>query len=109
MYWSYPVTYRQTFQPVWQTTFQQALALIREAVQGERQDELFYEELIRLAPNHAQRNIITSIRDDERGHNHMFRSIYKELTGQEIGPAPDVPFQKPATQYNYLYTLNQMR
>jgi hypothetical protein len=48
MYWGYPVIYRQTFQPVRQTTFQQALALIREAVQGERNDELFYEELIRL-------------------------------------------------------------
>ncbi|MBD3919332.1 ferritin-like domain-containing protein [Paenibacillus sp. PR3] len=97
MYWGYSTAYRQSFQPIWQTTFQQALAMIRSAVQGERHDELFYEELIRLAPDQMQRNIIASIRDDERGHNQMFRSMYKELTGQEIGPSPEVPFQKPVS------------
>ncbi|PWW04772.1 rubrerythrin [Paenibacillus cellulosilyticus] len=97
MYWGYPVAYRQSFQPVWQTTFQQSLAMIREAVQDERHDELFYEELIRLAPTQAQQEIITSIREDERGHNRMFRSMYKELTGQDIAPPANVPFQKPAS------------
>jgi Uncharacterized conserved protein len=97
MYWVYPTAYRQAFQPLWQTTFQQALAMIREAVQDEAHDEMFYEELIRLAPDQMQRNIIASIRDDERGHNQMFRKIYRDLTGQEIGPAPNVPFNKPVS------------
>lgn len=97
MYWGYPIAYRQSFQPIWQKTFQQALAMIRDAVQDESHDEMFYEELIRLAPDQAQRNIIASIRDDERGHNQMFRSMYKELTGQEIGPAPAAPIERPVS------------
>lgn len=48
------------FQPVWATSTQQALDLIKEAVQGERNDELFYDELIKLAPNSEQASIITS-------------------------------------------------
>ena len=72
------------FQPVWSVSNQQALDLIKEAVQGERNDELFYDELIKLAPNPQQAAIIASIRDDERGHNQMFRGIYREITGQEI-------------------------
>jgi rubrerythrin len=78
-YWS-----RSTFKPVWSVSTSQALNLIREAVQGERNDELFYDELIKMAPNSEQSSIIASIRDDERGHNRMFRGMYKEITGHEI-------------------------
>lgn len=84
MYWMYPSPYRSEFQPIWAVSLPQALALIQEAVQGERNDELFYDELIRLAPNAEQASIITAIRDDERGHNYMFRGIYKEITGHDI-------------------------
>lgn len=31
-----------------------------------------------------QAAIIASIRDDERGHNQMFRRMYRELTGYEV-------------------------
>lgn len=51
---------------------------------GERNDELFYDELINLAPTKEQVAIIESIRNDERGHNKMFREMYRALTGQEI-------------------------
>jgi rubrerythrin len=61
-----------------------ALDMIKEAVQGERNDELFYDELIKLAPSQEQAEMIESIRNDERGHNTMFRGIYKALTGHEI-------------------------
>ncbi|WP_256757853.1 ferritin-like domain-containing protein [Cohnella sp. WQ 127256] len=84
MYGVHPYWMRSTFVPVWSITFSQALDLIKEAVQGERNDELFYDELIKLAPNSEQAAIIASIREDERGHNHMFRGMYRELTGQEI-------------------------
>lgn len=82
------------FQPVWSTSTQQALDLIKEAVQGERNDELFYDELIKLAPNSEQASIITSIRDDERGHNYMFRGMYKELTGQDISGISNEQYQR---------------
>ncbi|WP_238403125.1 ferritin-like domain-containing protein [Paenibacillus mesophilus] len=70
--------------PIWATSMPQALEMIKEAVQGERNDELFYDELIKLAPSQEQVSIIESIRNDERGHNKMFREMYRALTGQEI-------------------------
>ncbi|BBH20107.1 hypothetical protein Back11_14520 [Paenibacillus baekrokdamisoli] len=88
-YWN-----RAAFQPVWAVSYQQALDLIKEAVQGERNDELFYDELIKLAPNSEQAAIIASIRDDERGHNQMFRGIYREITGQEIMGISNEQYQR---------------
>ncbi|QEK13335.1 ferritin-like domain-containing protein [Crassaminicella thermophila] len=63
---------------------QKALSLIKEAVQGEKNDELFYDYLIHIAPTEEEKEIITSIRNDEKKHNKMFRKIYKDFTGQEI-------------------------
>ncbi|WP_223068655.1 ferritin-like domain-containing protein [Paenibacillus caui] len=94
MYWAPPYSYRAPFQPVWATSYPQALELIKQSVQGERNDELFYDELIRLAPTQEQKNIVASIRDDERGHNQMFRAMYKDLTGQEIAAGGNVPYEK---------------
>lgn len=94
MYWVNPYWRNSMFQPVWSTSTQQALDLIKEAVQGERNDELFYDELIKLTPNSEQASIITSIRDDERGHNYMFRGMYKELTGQDISGISNEQYQR---------------
>ncbi len=59
----------------------QALSLIKDAVSGEKEDEMFYDYLISLAPTQSDEKIIASIRDDERKHNSMFRQLYCELTG----------------------------
>lgn len=37
----YPYWFRSQFVPVWATTTQESLELMRNAVQGERNDELF--------------------------------------------------------------------
>ncbi|WP_282943047.1 ferritin-like domain-containing protein [Paenibacillus sp. RC67] len=84
MYLINPYWHRSAFTPIWSISTQQALELIREAVQGERNDELFYDQLIRLAPNPEQASVIASIRNDERGHNQMFRQMYRDLTGYEV-------------------------
>lgn len=84
MYYVYPYAQRSEFQPVWGQNLQQSLALVKEAVQGERNDELFYDQLIKIAPSKEQADIIAAIRDDERGHNRMYRDIYRAFTGQEI-------------------------
>ncbi|SEU27630.1 ferritin-like domain-containing protein [Paenibacillus sp. NFR01] len=84
MYMVYPYWPRAPFAPVWATSTQEALELMKNAVQGERNDELFYNQLIPLAPNQEQVDVITSIRNDERGHNQMFRQMYKEITGHEV-------------------------
>ncbi|ETT45569.1 MULTISPECIES: ferritin-like domain-containing protein [unclassified Paenibacillus] len=100
----YPYWYRSQFVPVWATTTQEALELIRNAVQGERNDELFYDQLIKLAPNQEQVNVITSIRNDERGHNQMFRQMYRELTGHEV---TGVSNEAPDNVNSYIAGLQQ--
>ena len=75
----------------------QALKLIYNAVQGETEDELFYSYLISIAPTQAEKDIIASIRDDERKHNQMFREIYRFFTGQEIPISENVNFEKPTS------------
>jgi rubrerythrin len=78
-------------------SMQDALTLIKKAVEGEREDELFYDYLISVAPTVEAKEIISSIRDDERKHNRMFRSIYHSLTGQTISTPQEVSFEKPAS------------
>jgi rubrerythrin len=65
------------------------------AVQGEREDELFYDYLIRLAPTREEKQIIASIRDDERRHNRLFRRIYGDFTGMEISSGDEESFERP--------------
>ncbi|MEI7024123.1 ferritin-like domain-containing protein [Paenibacillus sp. y28] len=76
-------------------SLEEALELIKKAVSGEREDELFYDYLISVAPSEEEKEIIRGIRDDERKHNQMFRSIYQHYTGQTITAPAHVEFQKP--------------
>ena len=79
-------------------TLQEALELVQNAVQGERNDELFYDYLISVAPTQEEKDIITDIRNDEREHNRMFREIYTSFTGQELPQASNqMDFEKPAS------------
>jgi rubrerythrin len=75
----------------------QALQLIREGVAGEREDRMFYDYLISTAPSEEDKEIIKGIRDNEIQHFFMFRQIYYQLTGQQLPPPQDVPFEKPAS------------
>jgi rubrerythrin len=87
--------YYPTYMYYTENAYPNALQLIVESVQSEREDELFYDYLLGLAPTAEQREIIASIRDDERKHNKMFREIYYQLTGLDIPAAPDTTFQPP--------------
>ncbi|MFC6229447.1 ferritin-like domain-containing protein [Paenibacillus allorhizosphaerae] len=89
--------YRNEAQPESYKSLQEALALIKQSVQGEREDELFYDYLISIAPTQEEKKIIESIRDDERKHNNMFRTIYQNLTGQTITALESTSFEKPAS------------
>jgi rubrerythrin len=72
--------------------------LIQEGIAGERNDELFYDYLISVAPSEQDRQIITGIRDDERKHRRLFRQLYTQLTGQRPGELPEgEPFQRPGS------------
>ncbi|WP_373899655.1 ferritin-like domain-containing protein [Haloimpatiens sp. FM7315] len=74
---------------------QEALEWVKEAVQGEREDELFYDYLISVAPTREEKEIIASIRDDERRHNRLFRKIYKDFTGMEVPSSGEETFEMP--------------
>lgn len=65
-------------------TLNQAIELIRQSVGDEKEDELFYDSLIKQAPTEKEKEIIRSIRDDERKHNQILRKLYYEFTGQVI-------------------------
>lgn len=84
-------------QPMSYKSPQEALALIRQAVAGEREDELFYDYLVSIAPSNEEKEIILSIRDDERKHNRMFRIIYEDLTGQTLPAPTGENFEKPSS------------
>jgi len=94
MYGVFPYWYRETFKPVWMTDYRQALQMIEQSVQGERNDELFYDELIKLAPTREQADLIAAIRNDERSHNLMFRQMYKALTGHDPQGHGSEPYVK---------------
>jgi len=86
--------YIPTYPYVPEFAFPEALRLIGESAGSEREDELFYDYLLSVAPT-DQRDIISSIRDDERKHNLLFKELYWELTGTEIPVQPEEPFETP--------------
>ena len=60
----------------------QAIELIKKSVGDEKEDERFYDTLIKQATTEKEKRIIESIRDDERKHNRILRRLYYEFTGQ---------------------------
>lgn len=72
-------------------TLNQAIELIRQSVRNEREDELFYDRLLEQAPTDKEKQIITSIRNDERKHNKILRDLYYNFTGQVIQADMSMP------------------
>lgn len=77
--------------------FPMALQLIRDALSGETEDELFYDYLISVAPSQEDKEIIAGIRDDEMEHFDLFKQLYIELTGQMPPQQKEEGFTKPET------------
>lgn len=76
-----------------------AIEGIKKGVQGEREDELFYQYLINVAPTNEEKEIISSIRDDERMHNRAFRKLYEDFTGTQIEMDQEDNFQQPESYF----------
>ena len=72
-------------------TLNQAIDLIRQSVRNEKEDELFYDRLLEQAPTDKEKEIITSIRNDERKHNKILRDLYYNFTGQVIQADMSMP------------------
>lgn len=74
----------------------EVLRLLEEAVAGEKEDQMFYQQLIVLAPTTAEKDLIAGIRDDEISHSDQFHQIYRELTGNEISSQSEhTPEEQP--------------
>ena len=54
---------------------------ILNSIKNEKEDEVFYTNLIEMAPDDAK-DIISSIRDDETRHNEILRFVYSNITGE---------------------------
>lgn len=75
--------------------FNSAIVMVKDAIMGEKRDELFYDYLMENALDDNQRSIIESIRDDEIRHNGYFRNIYRYLTGEEVQGLNEVDLSYP--------------
>jgi rubrerythrin len=88
----------------------QAIELIKQSVGDEREDELFYDALINQAQTEQEKEIIKSIRDDERKHNQILRDLYCSFTGQVI-PQDAAPINSnlnnQVSQMNYKDNLEK--
>ncbi len=77
-----------------------ALEVIKNSVTNENDDELFYDSLIADAPDDYQKEIIESIRDDERKHEQMLRKLYFEISGETL-PANSQKVSTPSETMSY--------
>jgi rubrerythrin len=73
------------------------ISLIEQGIAGEREDELFYDYLISVAPTQQEKQVITSIRDDERKHRRYFRQLYTQLTGMAPPAVEGEAFTRPSS------------
>lgn len=62
----------------------EALEIIKASVDNEADDATFYSLLINQAMQDEDKEIITSIVNDEKKHNMMLRQIYFSLTGTNL-------------------------
>ena len=86
-------------------SFNQAIDLIMQSVSGEKEDEIFYDILIKQAPTEKEKNIITSIRNDERKHNKILRDLYYSFTGNILPQDMSIP--KIQTDLSYQENLEK--
>lgn len=108
-YGGYEANYRssepQQFNSEEIITLNQAITLIKKSVGDEKEDELFYDILIEQAPTDKEKDIIKSIRADERKHNQILRRLYYEFTGQIL--PEDTLSNEPKNNMDYKSNLEK--
>lgn len=91
---------RQTYPSTAQ--FKEAINLINSSIEGEKADAMFYEWLLQNIPTDLEEakrmdiaQTIQGIANDEKLHNEIFKSMYRQLTGNEA-IVEEETFQPPA-------------
>ncbi len=80
------------------------------AMQGEAEDKLFYERLMRMAPTREEADIIKQIRADEIKHYGAFEDLYRRMTGRNPRvPEPDKPTFRTYMEGVELAFFNELR
>lgn len=74
---------------------QAELESVKQAVQGEIKDALFYNYLISMAPTSQEKVIISAIKEEDLRHSKQFERIYRDFTGIGIEYEEDENFQIP--------------
>lgn len=69
---------------------------LKEYIQDELSDSLYYAELAKKAPTARAKAIIEEFSKDERTHAENFMEAYRMLTGMVYRPAPVPPPVVPA-------------
>lgn len=73
---------------VLEKTVQEKLEMYIKAELG---DEIFYEELAKMAPNADDCRILLEIAEEEGKHAKIFQRIYKRMTGIDYAPEIEMP------------------
>lgn len=71
-----------------------AISIIKDSIQDELEDANMYEKLIEIAPTEEAKEIIKSIREDEKIHNKLLKEIFTELTGVVLPQSTQIPDYK---------------
>lgn len=93
---------RQTYPSTAQ--FKEAVKLINSSIENEQTDAMFYTWLIQNIPKSLEESkrmdiaqTIQGIANDEKLHNEILKSMYRQLTGTEPQIPADETFQKPSS------------
>lgn len=71
------------------------LERLKQAVQGEIEDALFYNYLISKALTSEEKVIISAIKEEELRHSKQLEGIYRDFTGMEIQTEEEENFEIP--------------
>lgn len=74
---------------------QDTISRVEEAVQYEKEDALFYDYLISVAPTSEEKEIINSIRRAERIHERILKGTYADFTGMNVSIGAEETFIMP--------------
>ena len=91
------ITPYQNNQVVKDILFKDALEALSSSAELEKEDEVFYDYLITIAPTQEAKEILTTIRNDERRHNSFIKQIYKDITGTILEIGEETSFKRPST------------
>lgn len=74
-----------------------AINLIKKSIDDEKEDQLFYEDLLNNSSNEMARKIIMGIYNDEKKHQKILKSLYDRFTNSSL----------PLTDFNLIEDRNR--